>query len=54
MIDYTDEVAMADLFFERNGREPTPDELADFMVEYPAYRADALKDQARDRLGEGE
>ena len=49
MIDYTDPTDMAALFFERNDREPTGEELAAFMAEYPAERADFLHDQERDR-----
>ena len=49
MLDYCDPCDMAALFFERNDREPTDDELALFMAEYPVERADFLHDQERDR-----
>ena len=40
MIDYTDDVLMAERYVERHGREPTADELAEFVVDYRAAMCD--------------
>ena len=40
MLDYMDDVLMAEAFFERHGREPDADELAAFVVDYRAAMCD--------------
>ena len=40
LIDYTDEVLMAERYVERHGREPDADELAAFVVDYRAAMCD--------------
>ena len=41
-MDYTDDVAMAELFFEIFGVDPTGDELAAFMADKQADLADLI------------
>ena len=48
-MDYTDECDMSDLYVERYGRDPTGEELADFMADFQAELGDRLHDQMRDR-----
>ena len=49
MVDYTDYAEMTELFFIDNGREPTDDELNEFIVDMVSHRADMLFDQMKDR-----
>ena len=40
MLDYMDDVLMAEKFVERHGREPDADELAAFVIDYRAAMCD--------------
>ena len=49
MTDYFDSVEMTELFFERFGRDPTGEELADFMADEMAEAGDRAYRAMKDR-----